>query len=134
MKIEHVAFNVENPAEMCRWYVAHLGMKVVIRNETPPYMTFLADDSGQVMVEIYHNAAASVPDYRTMDPLVVHLAFVSENPSEDKQRLLEAGASQVSELHLEDGSHLLMMRDPWGLPIQFCKRGVPMLGADLLTQ
>lgn len=129
MKIEHIAFNVAQPLEMCDWYVQHLGLTVVSRNETSPFMTFLADDSGRSMIEIYHNPAAPVPDYRSMDPLVVHLAFVSEDPSADKKRLLDAGATLVSEMHLDDGSHLLMMRDPWGLALQFCKRGKPMLSA-----
>jgi len=127
MKIEHVAFNVENPVGMSRWYVTHLGMNVVRGDSNPPYTTFLADNSGQVMIEIYHNPVDAVPDYRNMDPLIVHLAFVSENPSVDKKRLLEAGAQLVDEMHLDDGSHLLMMRDPWGFPLQFCKRGTPML-------
>jgi catechol 2,3-dioxygenase-like lactoylglutathione lyase family enzyme len=127
MKIEHVAFNVEDPLAMAGWYQKHLGMKLVRQQASPPYMTFLADDSGQVMIEIYRNPADAVPDYRSMDPLILHLAFVSENPSDDKVRLIEAGAELVSEAHLDDGSHLLMMRDPWGLALQFCKRGVPML-------
>ncbi len=112
---------------MARWYVNNLGMNVVKQKEDPPYMTFLSDDSGQVMIEIYHNPVDEVPDYRKMNPLIVHLAFVSENPSEDKDRLLESGAQLVSEDHLDDGSHLVMMRDPWGFSLQFCKRGVPML-------
>ncbi|TVQ74418.1 MAG: VOC family protein [Balneolaceae bacterium] len=127
MKIEHFAFNVEDPVGMSRWYVTHLGMSVVRLDKNPPYTTFLADSSGQVMIEFYNNPADAVPDYRNMDPLIVHLAFVSEDPSVDKKRLLEAGAKLADEIHLDDGSHLLMMRDPWGFPIQFCKRGVPML-------
>ena len=90
-------------------------------------MTFLADDSKRVMIEIYNNPVDEVPDYRTMNPLIVHLAFVSEDPSKDKERLLKAGASLVSDDRLEDGSHLIMLRDPWGLALQLCKRGVPML-------
>ncbi|MCC5927359.1 MAG: VOC family protein [Bacteroidetes bacterium] len=127
MKIEHVAFNVEDPVAMSIWYEKHLGLRVVKQQAAAPYMTFLADDSGQVMIEIYRNPVDGVPDYKRMDPLVLHLAFVSEDPSSDKARLLEAGAELVSEMHLDDGSHLLMMRDPWGLALQFCKRGMPML-------
>ncbi|MCH8494688.1 MAG: VOC family protein [Balneolales bacterium] len=127
MKIEHVAFNVEDPVSMANWYEKHLGMRVVRQQTVEPYMTFLADDGNQVMIEIYKNPADAVPEYRNMDPLILHLAFVSENPSRDKIRLLEAGAELVSEMHLDDGSHLLMMRDPWGLALQFCKRAKPML-------
>jgi hypothetical protein len=41
--------------------------------------------------------------------------------------LLEAGATWVQDEHLPDGSQLIMMRDPWGLAIQLCKRGKPIL-------
>ena len=62
-----------------------------------------------------------------MDPLLVHLAFVSPDPENDKNRLIEAGAGYVEEVNLPDGSKLIMMRDPWGLAIQLCKRGMPMI-------
>jgi hypothetical protein len=62
-----------------------------------------------------------------MHPLLLHLAFASANPEADKLRLLEAGATWVQDEHLPDGSQLIMMRDPWGLAIQLCKRGKPLL-------
>ncbi|EJF10983.1 VOC family protein [Pontibacter sp. BAB1700] len=127
MKLEHFALNVEDPVAMTAWYVEHLGMQVVRQMEQAPFMTFLADDSGRVMIEVYLNPADEVPPYRDMNPLLVHLAFVSENPTEDKDRLIAAGGTLESEQHLEDGSHLVMLRDPWGLALQLCKRGVPML-------
>ncbi|MBA9076362.1 VOC family protein [Rufibacter quisquiliarum] len=65
-----------------------------------------------------------------MNPLLVHLAFVSENPTADKERLCLAGATCVSDQTLDDGSHLVMLRDPWGLALQLCKRGRPMLARD----
>lgn len=119
--------NVENPPAMAAWYAWHLGMQVVRQMPEAPFTTFLADESGRIMVEIYRNPADEVPDYRRMNPLLVHLAFVSERPAEDKERLLQAGASLETEQHLEDGSHLVMLRDPWGLALQLCKRAVPML-------
>jgi catechol 2,3-dioxygenase-like lactoylglutathione lyase family enzyme len=127
MKLEHFALNVENPRAMAEWYMRHLGMQVVKQLTEPPYMTFLADDSGSIMIEIYCNPANEVPDYRRMNPLLVHLAFVSEDPAQDRDRLEKAGAGIVSDQRYEDGSHLVMLRDPWGLAIQLCKRGTPML-------
>ncbi len=35
-------------------------------------MHFLADGSGRVMLEMYNNPAATVPDYNAMHPLVLH--------------------------------------------------------------
>jgi len=127
MKFEHFAINVSDPRGMTEWYVQHLGLVVVKQQEQAPFMTFLADDSGQMMIEIYTNPADQVPDYRTMHPLVMHIAFVSADPAADKKRLEDAGAMTISDDVLEDGSHLVMMRDPWGLAIQFCKRANPLL-------
>jgi len=127
MKIEHLALNVHQPKAVSDWYEKNLGLKVVKKMDQAPFMTFLADDSGKVMIELYQNAKAEVLDYASLNPLMLHLAFVSENPDDEKKRLLEAGAQLISDDTLEDGTRLLMLRDPWGLAIQFCKRAKPML-------
>lgn len=79
------------------------------------------------MLEIYHNPPGEVPDYAAMNPLLLHLAFVSQSPADDSTRLIAAGASWVDEIKLPDGTHLVMLRDPWGLALQLCKRAVPLL-------
>lgn len=127
MKIEHVALNVADPVGMAAWYCDHLGMTVAMKADEPPFVHFLADDSGDTMIEIYNNPDGDVPDYTRLNPSRFHLAFVSDNPDKDKARLLKAGATFVTDLHMRDGSYIIMMRDPWGTPIQFCKRGNPML-------
>ena len=127
MKIEHFALNVEDPIAMADWYVKNMGLTIVKEVKTAPFMHFLADDSGRVMIEIYKNPPSEVPEYRKMNPLLVHLAFVSAAPDQDRDRLLQQGATLESEQKMEDGTYLIMMRDPWGLAIQLCKRGVPML-------
>ena len=129
MKFEHFAINVEDPLEMAEWYVKHLGLKVVRTMKTSPFMTFLADDSGTIMLEIYNNPKGQILDFKSLHPLSVHLALVSSDPAEDKNRLLQQGATLLSDDILDDGSHLVMLRDPWGLAIQFCKRATPMLKA-----
>ncbi len=127
MKFEHFAINVAAPQAMTGWYVEHLGLQVVRQMQEAPFTTFLSDSSGTIMLEIYGNPAADVLPFQSMHPLQVHLAFVSEDPASDTQRLLAAGASLVSDQHLDDGSHLVMLRDPWGFSVQLCKRGTPMI-------
>lgn len=129
MKIEHFALNVAEPLQLADWYVAHLGLRIVKKMEESPYMIFMADDSGTIMLEIYNNPKAAVLDYQQFHPLSLHTAFVSDHPTQDKERLIEAGAELLSDDVLEDGSHLVMLRDPWGLAVQLCKRAVPMLKA-----
>ena len=128
MKIEHVAFNVEDPLAMGRWYVEHLGFKVKRRTVDPPYAHFLADDSGTVMIEIYQNPQASIPDYRDANPLTLHLALVSGDVESDVRRLTTAGATLVGEIQLTpQGDQIAMLRDPWGVAIQLVKRQQPMI-------
>lgn len=127
MKIEHVALNVSDPVSMAAWYCQTLGLTVAMRLEEAPYTHFLADDGKTVMLEIYLNPADQVPNYAQMNPLLLHLAFVSSDPEADKQRALDAGATFVEDVFPEDGSHIVMMRDPWGLAFQFCRRATPML-------
>jgi len=128
MKIEHFALNVADPVAMAAWYVENLGFKVVRQMKKPPFTHFLADSGGVSMLEIYNNPPDQVPDYAQMNPLLVHVAFISEEPGSDRDALVAAGAALVDELHLDDGGHLVMLRDPWGLAIQLCKRGIPMQG------
>jgi catechol 2,3-dioxygenase-like lactoylglutathione lyase family enzyme len=127
MKFEHFALNVPDAPAMSLWYESHLGLTVIKKMEESPFMTFLADDSGTVMLEIYTNPKGETLDFNSFHPLAVHLALVSEYPTADKDRLMEAGATLFSDEVLADGSHLIMLRDPWGVSLQLCKRAKPML-------
>ena len=127
MKIEHFALNVSEPLAMADWYETHMGLTAVKKMEESPYMTFLADDSGKIMIEIYQNPKATVLAFDSFNPLMLHLAFVSEDPESDARRLLEAGASPVSDDTLQDGTQLIMLRDPWGLAVQLVKRAKALL-------
>lgn len=126
MRIEHLAFNVADPVAMAAWYVRHGGFRVVRLVPGPAQTHFLAD-AGSTVLEIYCNPPDEVPDYRSMNPLLLHLALASDDPSADARRLIAAGASLVEEVPLPDGSHLIMLRDPWGLAVQLCKRAKPLL-------
>lgn len=127
MKIEHFALNVADPRAMAAWYRDSLGMEIMREMAEAPYTHFLADSSGTIMIEIYNNPADDVPAYGEMNPQLLHVAFVSQDPEADKQALLAAGATLVSDNGGKRANHLVMLRDPWGLAIQLCKRQEPML-------
>lgn len=127
-KIEHIALNVSDPVAMAAWYVKHLGFDIVRKPDTPHNTHFLGDGSGAILIEIYNNPPDAIPPYAAMDPLQLHLALVSADPDGDRENLVGAGATFVEETRMPDGSHLVMLRDPWGLSLQLCKRGEPMLG------
>ena len=125
MKFEHFALNVPDVRTQAQWLVTHLGFTIARKNDVAPYMHFLADETGRVIVELYTNPAAIVPDYKAQHPLVFHLALVSTDTVGDRRRLEQAGATFFAEDALPDGSRLLMMKDPWGVPLQFCQRAKP---------
>jgi len=103
-------------------------MTQVRQGPGPNFMTFLADDGGNVMFEIYANPEVVTPDYSQQDPLVLHLAFYSENVDGDREKLIAAGATPVGDVwHREDGDVLAMLRDPWGLAVQVLSRKERML-------
>ena len=91
MKIEHVALQVGDPAAMAGWYVEHLGCSVARAGDAPAFIHFLRDSAGTSMLELYHNPRVAVPDYASMDPMLVHVAFVSADPAADRDRLVAAG-------------------------------------------
>ena len=126
MYLEHFALNVPDPTALTDWYKDHCGIRIVDQKDDPPFTRFLADKTGRIMVEVYGNKNAPIPDYAKQDPLVFHLAFAVENIEETKNRLVGVGATFVSEQKTDNGSSLVMLRDPWGIPLQLVQRAVPL--------
>jgi glyoxylase I family protein len=128
VKIEHAAYQIEDPVAASRWYVEHLGLTVKRAEHAPPFGHFLADDGDAVMLEFYHNPAVSQPDYRTIDPLVLHIAFRTDDVPAARARLIAAGATSEGPVKVtEAGDSLAMLRDPWGLAVQLVQRKVGMI-------
>ena len=126
MKLEHFALQVPDPIAMADWYVKHLGCTIARTGGEPAHGRFLI--MGGVLFEIYRNPKAAVPDYSTVDPLLVHLAFTSANLKADRERLVKAGARVADEIAMTPaGDEIMMLRDPWDVPIQFVKRAEPMM-------
>jgi catechol 2,3-dioxygenase-like lactoylglutathione lyase family enzyme len=126
MTFEHYALNVPDPQAMADWYCTHCGMTAEVAMTESPFMHFLADASGRVVVEIYHNPTQRVPDYATQHPLLFHHAFAVADAAAERDRLIAAGATHFEDVHLPDGGELVMLRDPWGIPLQLCARATPM--------
>lgn len=126
MHMEHIALNVPDALGMAKWYVGHMAMVKVRGMEEPPYAHFLADVTGRVVLELYTNPDAGIPAYARQHPMAFHIAFAVEDPAAVTAALVAAGARDPEETHAPDGSFLVMMRDPWGIPLQLCRRGTPL--------
>ena len=128
MKIEHLALQVSEPAAMSDWYCKHLGFTVKRSADAPVPVRFIADTSGNTIMEIYNNPKAAIPDYSSMDPLLLHVAFSCDDIPAVFETLKAAGATELSAPEfLDNGDHLAMLRDPWALAIQLVKRAEPFI-------
>lgn len=127
MKLEHVAINVPEPHALAEWFAAHLGMRIVVSQENPPYMHFVADENGS-MLELYNNPEAEMPNYADIHPLNLHIAFASTAIEADRARLIEAGATPVGEITTSPaGDQLAFFRTPWQVPFQLVQRRNPLV-------
>ena len=125
MKFEHYAINVEDSVAVADWYVENCGMTAVVAMTEAPFTRFLADASGRVVIEVYSNPAAPMPDYAAMNHLQYHLAFAVKDAGTEKDRLMAVGCTFVEELNPQPGSRLIMLRDPFGMALQLCQRAKP---------
>ena len=125
MKFEHFALNVPEPAAQARWYVEHLGFAIARQRDDAPFTHFLADETGRVAFELYANTKVAFPNYAAQHPLSFHVAVVAPDARAERARLEQAGATLFLEEPQPDGSLLIMLRDPWGVPLQLCQRTKP---------
>ncbi len=121
---EHVAINVPEKEGMADWYVRHLGLTVV--RDVPEKMIFLADADGKVILELYNNTSAGNLPLNDTEPLALHIAFVVSDPESAADELVRAGATMEVPLQTVGDDTMVMLRDPFGLPLQLVKRGKPM--------
>jgi uncharacterized glyoxalase superfamily protein PhnB len=122
-KLEHVAIQVADARAMADWYGKQLNMAVVRSGPPPRNMTFLADASGRTCFELYERDDTPLPDYASMNPFILHMAFTTDDIEADRSRLIDAGATEVAPIDDTDaGDRLAMLRDPWGLSLQLVQR------------
>lgn len=120
--LEHPAIDVADPVATAAWWCENLGFTITRQKDDETHTTFLVDASGRVAIEMYRaKTQPQAPDYASMDPLTLHFGFISKDVDADIERLVKAGATLV--VHEKaPGFDGAMMRDPFGIAIQFVKR------------
>ena len=127
MRFEHFALNVTEPVAMTAWYQKHFNIQILSAMKESPFTQWWGDSEGRVFCEVYYNPKAKVIDFENQHPLEFHFAFAVDDPESLQNQLIEDSATFFEVVNLDDGSELIMMRDPWGIPLQLCKRGKPFL-------
>ncbi len=124
---EHIMFNVPDPLAMIKWYCDNLGMVVIRKGTAPTYSSFIADSGKHMMLELGNFADYPKMDFAKIDLNSMHLAFVVNNIKQIKEKLVAAGATVAQDLFkTPGGDQVMVLRDPWGLAIQFVERVDPM--------
>ncbi len=126
--IEHMGFNVKNPVAVAEWYIKNLGMKLVRKGTAPLFVTFISDKGNHMMMEFYNKEKFPKLDFSTINYMSFHFAFMVDSINTVEKRLLKNGATLVEGIsQTPAGDKVLMLRDPWGMPLQLVERIEPML-------
>ena len=125
---EHFAINVADSREISKWFVKNLGMIVIHDGKAPAYGMFVADAGKNMMFELYQNKDIPMVNFDSVSYQTFHVAFVVHGIQTVKDALVATGAKIAEDMKKTlNGDDVLMLRTPWGLPIQLVKRVDPML-------
>jgi len=127
IRLEHIEFNVPDTHKKAKWYVDNLNMKIMREGGAPTYNMFISDSEHNMMFELNQNKDFPMLNFNKISPQSIHFAFTVNNINNVKNELIKAGASFVSQDTSAEGDKILMLRDPWGQPLQFLTRAKPML-------
>lgn len=119
---EHPAIDVADPVATAKWWCENLGFEITKQKTDDTHTTFMVDVTGRIAIELYRaRTQPKAPDYAAQDPLTLHFGFTTDDVDATIARLTKAGATLV--VHEKaPGFDGAMMRDPYGLAIQFVKR------------
>jgi catechol 2,3-dioxygenase-like lactoylglutathione lyase family enzyme len=128
LRFEHLALNVADAQSVANWYVENLGMKILRQGPPPTNTNFIADDGKHMMLELFTNPAVPFLELSKFSSISIHFAFVVNDVRSLRTGLIEAGATLAEDVRETNaGDQVLVLRDPWGFPIQFIKRGELLL-------
>ena len=118
--------NVSEPVAMAAWYVEHLGMRIVRQNRGAAYPFPGGCEWLRRHRDLQQRGGLR---FRTM-PRCTRCGFISRSRPRIRTPQgprCEKPAQRSSRREGPDGSRLLMLRDPWGFPLQLCKRATPLM-------
>jgi len=130
LRPEHVGLAMPDPIAAAAWYGRHLGWQTIRASSGPPYAHFLRSPDGGTVIEFFNDPAVADADLWKVDAMQGHLAFAVDDLESQCERLVSAGAVvDGPTASTPAGDRYVMLRDPWGLPLQLITRRVE-LGHD----
>jgi glyoxylase I family protein len=126
--LEHFAINVADSREIAKWFSKNLEMIVLRDGKAPSYGMFIADAGKSMMFELYQNKDFPAVNFDSVNYQTFHIAFMVQDVQTVKAILVASGAKIAEDIkRTPSGDDVLMLRTPWGWPIQLVKRVNPML-------
>ena len=124
MRIEHIGLGVNNPIAMGKWYEKNLGFHILRELGSNTEGVIFMEDDKENVIEIAHIKGMPSLDFKSMNPLLIHLAIECSNPVEEANRLVAEGAEMIGEAIRNDyKGEKILVRDPFGgLTIQLVNR------------
>jgi len=131
MKIEHVAFQVADPAAMAQWYATHLGFLVRRASESP-----VVARSWRSLRRGHAGGLSTIPRCPCrIIPRWIGLAarsprmrrFAGNDRAFDGRR----GPCWSAALQILGGDELAMLRDPWGLAMPVGQAEARIIHVDM---
>ncbi|MGK9369455.1 VOC family protein [Melioribacter sp. Ez-97] len=125
IKFEHIALLLPDAEKAAEWYCSNLDMKIVNKGTGSIFVT---DKAKNIMFEFLINNEVKHLNFKEINALSMHIAFHVRDAEKLKKKLVDSGASIESDLTLTNsGDKIMILRDPWGVPLQFVERKNPML-------
>ena len=123
-RIEHIGLVVKDSKAMARWYCNALGFEILNTFETSNgHVAFIKCAQTGLIFELITDHTLPPVEEALSHPLQLHLAFKSIEIEADKERLLEMGATFVTDCPTADpDARVLIVKDPWGNFIQLARR------------
>jgi uncharacterized glyoxalase superfamily protein PhnB len=125
---EHIGLNVADSRKVAAWYVENLDFIILREGSTPGSAIFISDRGKKMMYEFYQNKNVPIINFDTVSYQSFHIALTVNDIQEAKEALVASGAKVAEDMKkTASGDDVMMLRDPWGLPLQFVHRINPML-------
>ena len=122
--IEHIGLVVTDSRAMAAWYAQHLGFDILRSFDTGSgHVAFIQSPATGLIFELITHCDRPPIEPALSDPLQFHIALKTDDIICQRDRLVAAGATFVTDCPTDDpDARVMVLRDPWGLFIQLAQR------------
>jgi hypothetical protein len=83
---------------------------------------YVGDRSKHMSFELYAKDFSAHHSFADLDSRESYIGFATNHPTEVAQKMINGGATLVSETTTHEGDIIIRMKDPWGFSVQLIRR------------